>query len=123
MSTYSPAGNTFIANATPTESNVWVTSLQPVNSYHVVNTGSIPVMIRMNVNTASNVRATFPTAGNPQLGFIVGPTWEDIVVVPSALNGQASPQPAGFNSNCQFSVITAAGTTSSNVFITPVLAF
>jgi hypothetical protein len=122
MSTYSPAGSTTVLNATSTASNAWVTSLQPVNCYHVVNTGSAPVMIRMNANTAASVTAVFPTAGSPQIGFVVGPTWEDIVVVPSALNGQASPQPAGFNSNCQFSVITAAGTTA-NVFITPVLAF
>lgn len=118
---YSPCGSTFMANATTTAANVWVTSLQPVNTYRLTNTGTTPVHFRLNANTSTTVTAVYPTAGSAQLGFTVAGGETTFVVLPSALNIQASPQPSGFNSNCQFSYITGTGT--SSVAIVPVVAF
>jgi hypothetical protein len=118
---FSPCGSTYFAAASGTAGNVWVTSLQPVNTYKVTNNGTVPVHFRLNANTASSVTAVYPSAGSPQLGITVPAGADNFIVVPSALNGQAAPQPAGFNSNIQFSYITQG--TTANVSILPVLAF
>lgn len=118
---FSPCGSAYFAAASGTAGNVWVTSLQPVNTYKITNAGTVPVHIRMNANTSTSVTAVYPTAGSPQLGFTVPAGQDSFVVVPSSLNGQASPQPAGFNSNCQFSYISQG--TAANITIVPVLAF
>jgi len=114
-----PAGSTVLAAVTATATSVFVTALQPINAYHVVNSGAAPVQLRFGPNVASPVTAVFPTTSTPSLGSIVGPGLASTITIPTALNsliGTAN----GLNSNIQISLISNSATTA-NVFITPVV--
>ena len=114
-----PAGSTVFASVTNTATSVYVTALQPVNVYHIVNSGAAPVQVRFGANLASPVTAVFPTSTVPSLGSIVGGGLASTLTIPSALFsliGTAN----GLNSNVQISLISNSGT-AANVFITPIV--
>jgi hypothetical protein len=114
-----PAGSTVLASVTSTATSVFVAALQPVNAYHVVNSGAAPVQLRFGPNVASPVTAVFPTTSTPSLGSIVGAGLASTITIPSALNSLIGT-PGGLNSNVQISLISNSGT-AANVFITPIV--
>jgi hypothetical protein len=120
--TLCPAGSAFAANASASASTVYVTSLQPVNSWYVVNTGSNPVLVRFGANLSSPVTAVFPVVGTPALGTVIAANASQVFTMPSNLQtstNNSSGLPLGFTSNVQLSLI--AGTGTNTVYITPVV--
>ena len=117
---FSPAGNTVMANAAASSSNVYVTSLQPVSNWYCVNTGTAAVQLRFNANLSTVVNSTFPVVGTPSLGPVIAAGDSQVIALPAALwETNSSGLPYGRTSNVQISVSAASGTNA--VMITPVV--
>lgn len=115
-----PGGSSTFASVTTVATSIYVTSVQPVNKWYIVNTGTTPVYARFNANLATTVTAGFPTAGTNTLGTTINGSDSLIVQLPSNLNGTITGSPsAPFTSNIQISLIGTTGT--ANVYVTPVV--
>jgi hypothetical protein len=111
---FTPAGVTVALSVGATATNATVTSLVPVRSYYVTNTGNYP--IQLNFNPVSQPTAVFPTPGAPTLGPVIGSQDEVIVNIPAALTTATQ---GGSVYNIYISAISNQ-VTQGSIYITPV---
>ena len=109
-----PAGFTTALSVGATATNATITSLVPVRSYYVTNTGNNPVQLRF--DPLIQQTAVFATPGSPTLGPIIGSQDDVIVNIPAALTTATQN---GFVYSIYISAISNT-TTQNNVFITPI---
>ena len=108
-----PAGSTVAMSVANASTSSTVTSLVPVRSYYVTNTGNSPVQLRFDPTTVTT--ATFATVGSPQLGPIIGSQDDIVVNIPAALAIGANQ----FVTTIYLSAISNTST-ANLIYITPI---
>ena len=109
-----PAGNTVALNVANAATSATITSLVPVSSYYVSNTGNNPV--QLNFNPLGMPTAVFATAGSNQVGVVLGSQDDAVINIPAALTTATQN---GFVTSIYLSAISNTSTVNS-IYITPV---
>jgi len=115
-SNFKPLGQTTLANATTTSSQVYVLSNRPVSSWLITNAGANDVFFR--ISTSSSVTATVPTiAGQSQPGQLINAGDAYIIGLPEADGAGTGAYVANVT------IAANAISSTSQLFITPVQQF
>ena len=109
----SPAGQTTVLNVANVATSATITSLVPVNSYYITNTGNNAVQVRLDPTTQTT--PVFPTATTSSLGVVLGSQDDIVLNIPAALAIGTNQ----FVTTIYLSAISTT-TTVNTIFVTPV---
>jgi hypothetical protein len=116
---FSPAGATFALNVGSDGTTATVTSLVPVRSFYVTNTGNTPVQVDMDPQEFPIAIFPTPGLGNQTFGPVLGSQDDVIINIPNVRAN--TTQTNGFTYSVNISMITPSGTGTSLVYVTPVV--